>query len=153
MSKTVALTGKDTIKINGRILADFADGDVASLTFPNDLMVAKTGKNGNSIFSFKYDGQQAELSLRVLRTSSDDRFLNNLLALMKNDPPAFALMTGEFGKNIGDGAGNPTQDIYVLSGGVFKRNADVKENAEGETDQAVVVYTILFTNAPRAIGG
>lgn len=149
----VALTGKDTIKINDRILADFADADVAMLSFPNDLLSLKTGKNGNAIYAFNTTGRQSELTLRLLRGSSDDKFMNNLLALWQNDPAAFALMNGEFNKVVGDGAGNITFDIYQMSGGAFKKNVDVKENAEGDTEQAVAIYTIMFSNAPRTIGG
>lgn len=147
----VSLTGKDVIKINGRILNDGADGDVAALTFPNDLMNVKTGKSGNSIYAFNYTGQQCEVSLRLIRGGQDDQYLNGLLALMKNNPAAFSLMQGEFDKNIGDGNGNITVDSYIMSGGVFKKNPEVKENADGETEQAVVIYMLLFSNAPRTI--
>jgi hypothetical protein len=150
---TVALTGKDTIKINGRILNDLADGDCAALTYPNDISVVKTGKNGNSIYAFKYDGNQCDVLLRVLRGSSDDKFLNNLLAILKNDPAAFTLIQGEFGKNIGDGAGGITADVYIMSGGTFKKQTEVKENAEGDVEQAVAIYSLVFSNAPRTIGG
>ena len=147
-----ALTGNDTIKINDRIMNDFADGNVAELTFPNDLMNLKTGKNGNSIFAFNYSGRQCEMTLRVLRGSADDKFLNNLLALQKNDPAAFSLMQGEFIKQIGNGAGGLTQDIYILSAGAFKKQPDVKDNADGDTEQSVAIYTMIWANAPRTIG-
>lgn len=147
-----SLTGKDTIKINDRILNDFADGDIVNLTFPSDLMAVKTGKNGNSIYAFNYTGQQCEVVLRVIRGSNDDKYLNNLLALMKNDPADFSLIVGEFIKNVGDGAGNITSDIYILSGGVFKKQSEAKENADGDTEQSVTIYTMMFSNAPRTIG-
>lgn len=149
----VSLTGKDTIKINDRILTDFADADVAALSFPNDLLSMKTGKNGNSIYAFNTTGRQCEFVLRLLRGSADDKFMNNLLNLWQNDPAAFALINGEFNKVVGDGAGNITFDIYQMSGGAFKKNVDVKENAEGDTEQAVAIYTIMFSNSPRTIGG
>ena len=150
--QATALTGKDTIKINDRILNDFADGNTAELTFPNDLMAVKTGKNGNSIYAFNATGRQCEVVLRVLRGSADDKFLNNSLAVMELDPASFTLLQGEFVKQVGDGAGKVTQDIYILSGGAFKKRTDVKENVEGDTEQAVAVYTIVFSNAPRTIG-
>ena len=149
---TTSLTGKDTIKINNRILADFGDGDTADLTHPNKLVNVKTGKNGNSIYGYNYSGQQCEASLRILRGSPDDKFLNNLLSLFKNDPAAFSLIQGEFVKNIGNGAGGITQDVYILSGGVFDKEVDVKENADGDTEQAISVYHLVFSNSPRAIG-
>lgn len=148
---TVVLCGKDTIKINDRIFNDLMDGDTAALTFPNDLSNVKTGKNGNSVYAFNYSGRQCEFVLRLARGSSDDSFLNNLLATYKNDPALFTLLEGEFIKNLGDGAGNLKQDIYILSGGVFKKEVEAKENAEGDTEQAIAVYSLLFTNAPRSL--
>ena len=148
----IALSGKDTIKINDRILNDLVDGDCVLLTYPNDLLQVKSGKNGNSIYSFNYPGEQCEVVVRVLKGSPDDKFLNELLAIMKNDPPSFELMIGEFIKNIGDGTGSIIPETYVLSGGVFKRNVDAKENAEGDTEQSVSIYSMAFSNAPRTIG-
>ena len=149
---TVSLTGKDTVKINGRIMIDFGDGDNAHLTFPNDLAVIKTGKNGNSIISFKNDGRNCELTLRVLRGSADDKFLNNLVALFKNDPAAFALVAGEFVKNIGDGTGAIIADTYIASAGVPKKQPEMLDNADGNTEQAQAMYTFAFCNGDRAIG-
>lgn len=147
----VSLTGDDTIKINDRIITDFGDGDTAVLDHPNDLIKVKTGKDGNSIYAFDNSGRQCDFTLRLLRGGSDDRFLNNLIALFKNNPAAFSLLTGEFIKNIGDGVGGITQDIYTLSGGAFKRNPNAKENTEGDTEQAMVVWQLIFSNAPRSL--
>ena len=148
----VSLTGDDTIKINDRILVDFAVGDTAVLDFPNEIMQAKTGKDGNSIFAFNNTGRQCTFVLNILRGGADDIFLNNLFASLVNNPAGFTLLTGEFIKNIGDGQGNIKQDIYVLSGGTFKRGVNAKENADGETEQAISTWNLLFTNAPRSIG-
>lgn len=149
---TVALTGRDTITINGRNLNDFADGKVAELTFPNKLSTLKTGKNGNTIYGFNYGGRQCEFTLRLLRASSDDVFMNSLLLNLKNNPAGFALMTGQFAKNVGDGQGNIKVDTYVLSGGTFDMETSVNENADGDTEQAVAIYHLIFSNAPRSIG-
>lgn len=149
---TITLTGKDVVKINGRILNDFAEGDVAALTFPNDMVTIKTGKNGNSIYAFKNDGRQVDFALRVLVGSSDDKFLNNLAALMKNDPAAFVLIAGEFVKNAGNGAGAITAVTYILAGGVISKGVEATDNADGTTDQAVAVYHMKFSNGDRSIG-
>ena len=148
---TVSLTGKDTISINGRILNDFADANVAELTFENTLVNLKTGKNGNTIYGFNYSGRQCKVTLRLLRASADDVFMNSLLLNLKNNPAGFTLMVGEFDKNIGDGQGNIHVDSYVLSGGTFDKETDVKENADGDVEQAVAIYHLIFSNAPRAI--
>lgn len=149
---TVAVCGQDTIILAGRIFRDFADGDVAKLDFPNDTAVLKTGKNGNTIYAFNNTGLQCTLELRVLLGSADDSFLNNLLALWNRNPPAFPLLVGQFVKNIGDGNGTITPVTYDVNGGVFKKNVPATENADGDTTQAVAVYSMIFSNAPRSIG-
>ena len=147
----VSLTGKDVIVINGRVLNDFADGDTCKLDYPNDLSVVKTGKNGNSIYAFQYSGLQCTMELRLLLGSSDDAFMNALLSTFINNPPAFTLMTGEFIKNIGDGQGNISPTSYLTSGGTFKKNVPVLENADGNTEQAIAVYMLQFTNVSRQV--
>lgn len=148
----VSLTGKDLVSINGVNITDLADGDCAALTFPNELSNLKTGKNGNTLYAFNYTGRQCQLILRVIRGSANDKYLNQLLSIYKNDPAAFTLMTGNLIKNVGDGAGNIVNDNYTLSGGTFKKETEVKENADGDTEQAVAIYTLTFSNAPRSIG-
>lgn len=151
MSAT-SLTGKDTIIIAGRVFNDFADGDTCKLEYPNDLSVQKTGKNGNTIIAFQYSGLQCTVELRVLLGSSDDAFMNSLLSLFVQNPPSFTLMTGEFVKNTGDGDGNIVPVSYVMSGGSFKKQVPAVENADGDTNQAIAVYSLQFTNAPRSVG-
>lgn len=152
MSNAVALVGNDIININGRIMADLVDGDCAVLTVPNDSFMVTTGKNGNSLFAYNYKGLQGELVLRLVRGSADDKFLNNLLQLHNANPVGLTLINGSFTKNIGDGNGSISPDVYFATGGVFKKNTEVKENAEGNTDQAVAVYTLSFAKVTRAIG-
>ena len=147
----VSLTGNDTINIGGVVLADFADGDVAELSFPNELMAVKTGKNGNSIYAFNAMGLQCDLKVRVLRGSDDDKYLNGLIQDLKADPASFVLLTGNLVKRVGDGQGNVTNDTYILGGGAPTRQVPATSNAEGSTDQSVAVYEFKFTNANRGI--
>jgi hypothetical protein len=146
-----SLTGKDTIVINNRVLADFGDGDVLNLTFPNNKITAKRGKNGNTIFALNETGLQADVELRILKGSSDDKFLNSLSIAQNRDLPSFSLLTGEFTKRIGDGAGNIASEVYEVSGGAFVKEIDNKENVEGNTDQGIAIYRLIFANAPRSL--
>lgn len=148
---TIAMTGSDTIVLNTRVLADLADGDCVELTFPNEIANLKTGKNGNSIYGFNASGKHCDLKIRAIRGSSDDKFLNGLMAQQQNNFAGFPLMIGQFIKKLGDGLGNITSDTYVMSGGVFTKQVDAKENVEGDTEQSVVTYTLKFSNSPRAI--
>lgn len=147
----VSLSGNDIVKINERILADFASDDIAVLTFPNDLATLKTGKNGNTIYASNETGKQAELVLKVIRGSSDDKFLSNLLNSQKLNFSSFVLMTSELIKRIGDGSGNIISDTYILSGGIFKKEVEAKSNVAGDVEQSVSTYSMIFALAPRAI--
>ena len=146
-----SLTGSDTTVINGRVLLDFADADNVLLTFPNDIATVKTGKNGNSIYALNSSGYQADVVLRIIRGSRDDKFLNELLALQTQDFAATTLLTGTFVKRVGDGAGGITSDTYEMSGGMFTKQVEGKSNVEGDTDQSLSIYTMKFTNAPRSL--
>lgn len=148
---SVALTGEDTILINGRVITDLADGEVSALTFPNDIANLKTGKGGNAIYALNSTGRESALTLRVIRGSEDDKYLNGLLQLQIADFSGFILMTGEIVKQLGDGAGVKTNDTYINSGGIFQKQVEVKNNIEGETEQAVAIYMMKFANSPRAL--
>jgi hypothetical protein len=153
------LTGQDTIKISGRLMSDFSSGDVCKVTFATDIVTVKTGKNGNAIFAGNETGNQATVELRVLRGSDDDKFLNSLLSSYRNSPTRFILMSGELIKNMGTGksaseGGQEAQvvaDTYILSGGVFTKLVEGVSNVEGDIEQAVSLYTMMFAYAPRAI--
>lgn len=146
-----ALTGKDTIEIGDRVFTDFGDGDVANFTYPNEKVTPKTGKNGNSIYAYNETGKQVDGVIRVLRGSNDDKFLNSRSISMDGDFPSFVLLEGNFTKRIGDGAGNVSNDVLTVSGGVFTKGIDTKDNAEGDTEQAIAVYNFKFTNSKRKI--
>lgn len=146
----VSLTGKDTIQLAGRVIRNFGDGDVAKLSFDNDLVAVKTGKDGNTIINGNASGQQGKLELRVLRGSADDSFYNGLLALQREDLPSFVLMDGYFVKRVGLGDGAVVNDTYIATAGVFTKIPDVAENVEGATDPALVIYRVTFGNVKRA---
>lgn len=148
---TVAMSGADTITVNNRIFTDLADGNCIELTFPNEIASVKTGKNGNSIYGLNETGKQCELKIRVIRGSSDDKFLNNLFSQQQADFSAFTTMIGQFIKKIGDGAGNISSDTYILSGGVFTKPIEARTNVEGESEQSVAIYTLKFSNSPRVL--
>lgn len=148
---TVAMSGSDTITLNGRIFADLADGDCIALTFPNDIAQVKTGKNGNSLYALNESGKQSELVVRLIAGSSDDKFMQNLLTQQQANFAGFPLMQGEFIKQVGDGAANIQSIKYIVSGGVFTKQVEAKDNVEGDVDQSVAIYRMKFSNSPRVI--
>lgn len=148
---TYAITGGDTLTIYDRVLTDLADDDVSTITFPNDLVNMKTGKNRNALYAKNETGNNAQLVLRVLRGSADDRFLQGRVSLQERDFAAQQLAEGTFVKRIGDGTGQLARDVHVLKGGVITRKPDAKENTSGDTVQAVAIYTMMFAEASRSI--
>ncbi len=148
---TFTITAEDTLTLGNRVFNDFADDDVSKITFPNDMVKAKTGKNKNTIFSRDATGDNAVLALRLIRGSSDDQFLQSIISGMEVDFVATITLDGEFVKRLGDGQGNIKRDVYTLQGGMIQKKPESGENVAGGTDQAVAMYTIIFANGKRSI--
>ena len=145
-----SLTGDDSIIINDIPLNDFADGDIGSLSLPNNIFDMQTGKNGNTIFALDESGNNATLTVRVLMSSNDDKRLNGMIPKSKGFAQS-VLATGSVVKQVGDGQGNVSYNTYLLAGGMVQKKPDVKSNVNGDDSQAVIEYVIQFAEANRAI--
>ena len=146
------ITADDTLVINNQTIQTAADGGIFDLTRPNNLANAKVGKNGNGIIAMNRTGLVADLTTRLLMGNADDVYLLGLLNGWINNPTQFVLMTGTFTKNLGDGKGNQNQVTYTLAGGFFLKDTPMVSNPEGDTNQAVSIYSMQFLSAVRAIG-
>lgn len=145
------VTADDTLTLFDRVISDLADDDVSTITFPNDAVKVKTGKNKNTIFSRDETGNNANLVLRLVRGSSDDQFMQTQLQAQNSNFVGVELANGEFVKHLGNGQGQSVRDVYTLLGGVFTRQVDGKENTSGDTEQAVSIYNMTFASAKRNI--
>jgi hypothetical protein len=145
------VTSDDTLTLYDRVFNDLSMDDVTTITFPNEVVMTKTGKNENTIFARNSVGNNAVLVLRLMRGSNDDQFLQAKIADAQKDFVAQTLAKGQFVKRLGDGEGNVVNDVYTLLGGVITRNVDGKENVSGDVVQAESVYTITFASAQRSI--
>ena len=148
---TYTITGDDTLVIADRVMTDLADGDNSAITFANNRAEMKTGKNGNSIFARNANGDNADLSLRVIRGSNDDNYLQSKIAESDRDFASTPLLGGSFVKRMGDGEGAVRNDTYTLSGGMVMKRVDGKENSDGDIEQAVSIYTMKFAQGIRSI--
>lgn len=148
---TGCIIGADSIIINGRGLVDFANGDNAVLTFPNDISNTARGKNGNVVSAKNEMGKMGELELRVLAASDDDKFLNSIVSSYNSDPASFVFITGEFIKKIGDGSANISNLDYVMTSGTPQKMVETKSNVEGDTEQCIAIYKFRFGNIDRAL--
>jgi hypothetical protein len=149
-TRTVALTGDDSVVLDGTSIADFAEGTISDLNFDAEIANLKAGKGGNAIIAPNAQGNVGSLRMRLIRGSADDRFLNDRQRQQLADLPSFVLIEGQIVKRVGDGGGGVTYETYIVSGGIFTRQVGNHSNVEGETDQAVAVYEIKFANVVRA---
>jgi len=148
---TDTITGQDTLTLYDRVFLDLADGDASTITYPNDMVAVSTGKNGNTIFTKNETGSNADVVLRLILGSSDDRFLQQKLSLQESDFVGQKLAEGEFVKRSSDGEGNVVRIVHTIRGGQFIRRVDTKENVAGDTEQGVAIYRMKFARATRSI--
>ena len=87
----------------------------------------------------------------MIRGSADDKYLNSEMNLFLADPAAYPLLAGEMIKRIGDGTGAVVKEVYKIAGGIVQKIPTVKENVEGDTEQASTIYTIHCANTDRSI--
>lgn len=148
---STVLTGGDTIKINDRVFEDFGHGEIAKISYANQIAAVKKGRNKNAIISSNQSGDQATLELKVLRGSSDDKYLNSEIQKYKGAPDSYVLLNAELVKRLGDGQGNVTSDTEILAGGIILQLPEKMTNVEGDVEQAITVYTIEFAQGNRAL--
>lgn len=159
---SISFTGQDSIvwyDINnpgGFSLRNFGDGDILTITWGSDIANTRVGKNGNVISARNAEGDAADVTIRLLRGSNDDKTLNSVEAQYLQNPTAFVTPSIVATKMIGDGKGNITRDVYNLNFGTPKRHVDMKENVSGDTEQALAIHQYMFVcvpnNSPRQIG-
>lgn len=147
----LSLTGKDTLKINGKICNDLGDGDCVVVDYPNDVATVKVGKNGNAIMAENANGKVAVMTVSTIRGGSTDRMLNGYLKIQEASFTSALMLTALAVKRIGHGIGITNADSLILAGGIFTKKPSYKDNVEGDTTQALAVYTITFTSSNRAI--
>jgi hypothetical protein len=133
------------------VVTDFANENFVEIDFPDDIATVETGKNSNTVFAQNFKGQNAVLKMRLLRGSDDDISFQEQLNTQNNNFAAFQTLVGSFIKQVGDGQGNVSYDIFKLAGGVFQKQPAVQANASGTAEQAIVVYTIKFAAGVRVI--
>lgn len=143
------LSGSDTLQIAGRTITSVCGGDWGKLTFPQDTVQMDIGKNANAVYSYDFRGEKGRFELMLLRASDDDGFLQSQFVTMRQDFSAFILLVGQFIKRYGDGNGNIRREVVKLAGGVFVKRIEASSNAQGDTKQAIAVWTMDFASARR----
>ncbi len=148
----LTLTGEDTFLINDYpLMADTANGDIVTIDFPNDLATMTTGKNKNTIYAKNEAGSNVDITCKLMRGSSADKFMNGLMAQQERDFVGFILPNGTFVKRLGDGQGNITYDTYNIQGMIFTKGIPSKASPDGDGEQGTVTYTLKAALATRGL--
>jgi len=157
---TMSLFGSDTITVGGKLLKNFCSGEVGKVTYQNDIGTVKTGKDGSAIFIKNETGYQATLEVHVIRGSEDDISLDTFRTNYIADPSKYVLLNAEIAKPFGSGTG-PTPgttggtgiktDKLTLNNGIPTKNVDMVVNLDGDSEQAISVYTYVFASTTRSI--
>lgn len=149
MGGITGIAGKDTLILNGTVLTGYADGDAIRFEPQGPVAQMKVSKDGNSVYALQYSGIMARVTVRLVRNCYDDQLINSLLQQWLADPAAFTLIAGSYVKRVGDGKGGWTNEVYQLAGGVVEQIPEGMTNVEGNTDQAVTIYRLMFRNDAR----
>ena len=139
-----SVTGKDSLIINGTVIMGLADANSVDITPVADIVNIKRGKDGNTLYAKNEEGNRANMTVRLALGCSDDKNLDAILASWIASSSDFTLMTGAFYKRTGDGQGGIQTLVYQLTGGVPKAFPEVLTSAEGNVDQSVRVWTIMW---------
>ena len=160
MANQLRVTGNDIIQIglsasDLTTITSFADGDYARVTFPNDIMNFTIGKNRNMLAAYNALGTLAELELRLLRGSKEDKFLQDSFPNFASDSLSFNFLFAKIIKNLGvsnEGATASTiEETYTLNNGVISKAPEIVSNVSGSTDQGVVVWQVRFAEFTRTV--
>ena len=160
MANQLRVTGNDIVQIGLSASAlttitSFADGDYARVTFPNDIMNFTIGKHRNMLAAYNAMGTLAELELRLLRGSKEDKFLQDQFPTFASDSLSFSFIFAKVIKNLGvsnEGATASTiEETYTLNNGIIAKAPEIISNVSGSTDQGVVVWQVRFAEFTRTV--
>lgn len=132
-----------TLILNGTAIADFLEGDTLELAPVNPATEHVNGSDGSVAIQGRLDGGVHNLTVRVMKYSDADIFLNN--ALNQAAPVVF---DGSAKENyVKDGTASVSSWL-LESGSITDRPTDIKNNQEGNI---LMQYVIKFRNASRNI--
>lgn len=145
-----AYTSNDIIEVDGEIVTTLGDGDTTNISYPNEIMSMKTGKNGNTVAAHNEMGREADLSIRVLKGGYDDKRFNSKLIAWANRSDDFEPMKATFTKVIHTDTGI-VNEVTSLKFGIPVKRIESRENVEGDSEQCFSTYIIRFGDSSRAL--
>jgi len=127
-----------------RVFSDFANGNFLGLEFGNQISTREMGRGG-SVISYNSNKKQATLTVRLIKGSPDDVFLNGVLSDYDRSPETFVLFAGSISMMLGDGTGSSTTENFLLTEGSFINQPNFTTDTGGDAESGVSVWTFDVT--------
>jgi len=138
----VSLLGKGSLFFGSaepRMFADFANGNFLTLDFGNQISTKEMGRGG-TIIAYNSNQEQATLTVRLVKASPDDLYLNGVLSDYKRSPETFVLFTGSLSISNNDGSGSATMENFLLTEGCFINQPNFTTDSGGDVEGGVAVW-------------
>ena len=130
-----------TLVINGRAITDLAEGDIVTIEPVNDATGRINGIGGSVNINERSDRDVHNVTVRVLKYSESDAFLNNL---RRQSPPP--VLNGS-AKTSFSRDGSEAEESWLLEGGsITTQPTDTKNSTDGN---AMMEYVMQFRIATR----
>lgn len=150
MALTSLVAGDSFLLDDYPVDLEFANGDVVTIEYPNDLVTRTPGKNGNTIYAYIAGGDNVDVTFKLMRGGSADKFINGKLSQMIRNFGDFVPMNGAFVKRLNQD-GKVVYDNTSLGGLVFKKKPGVKSNVDGDGEQGTITYEFYGVNGTRGL--
>lgn len=143
MANIVLNADATSLTLNGFGVVDFIEGDILELAPVNPLTSHVNGAEGSLNINKRSDAGVHDLTLRVLKYSDSDVFLNEQM-----ESESVVVFNGTLKENfVKDGADGV--ESWILENGSFTtRPTQTKNNQDGN---ATMEYVIRFRNCIRGL--
>ncbi len=142
MSVMTADVGNSTLTLNGRAIEDSPEGDVFVIAFGNDATKQTQGVNGGKVIKKTVNKDDGLLTVNVLKYSSDDTFLNNIVIAGDVTVIDGSLKTNFTRDNV-DGV-----ETYAITAATIQSRGDATVN---NTDGDDISTYVLFGTMIRSL--
>ncbi|MDF1593746.1 MAG: hypothetical protein P1P89_19740 [Desulfobacterales bacterium] len=130
-----------TVVLNGRAITDLAEGDIITIEPVNPATTQINGIGGSVNINERSDKDVHNVTIRVLKYSESDSFLNNL----RRQSPV-PIITGSV-KTAYNRDGADAEESWLLEGGsITTQPTDTKNSTDGN---AMMEYVMMFRTATR----
>jgi len=143
MAAIVTSVEKTTLVLNGTAINDYASGDIITLTPVNPVSSHVNGSNGSVNINERSDRDVYDLTIRVLRMTDSDSFLNNV---MRTSP--ITVLNGSLKENFTKDNVDNIESWILENGSIITQPTITINNEDGN---GLVEYVVRFRKATRNI--